>query len=98
MTPRLLNLLFEFPPITNRDIADEDNDPSLFPLDGHTTRARNMSATVAAAAARPSSRFPSTRRFNAGIKTRTRGRLVVRRVTQPEAVSYTHLRAHETLR
>ena len=84
MTPRLLHLLFEFPPITNRDIADEDNDPSLFPLDGHTTRARNMSATVAAAAARPSSRFPSTRRFNAGIKTRTRGRLVVRRVTQPE--------------
>ena len=42
-----------------------------------------MSATVAAAAARPSSRFPSSRRFNA-VRTHTRGRSVVRRVTQPE--------------
>ena len=42
-----------------------------------------MSATVAAAAARPSSRFPSSRRFNAP-RTRTRGRSVVRRVTQPD--------------
>ena len=42
-----------------------------------------MSATVAAAAARPSSRFPSSRRVNA-VRTHTRGRSVVRRVTQPE--------------
>lgn len=49
----------------------------------YTRTARNMSATVAAAAARPSSRFPSSRRFNA-VRTHTRGRSVVRRVTQPE--------------